>query len=403
MRSAKSLLGHYAGLWRAAGPEVRGILLMCVSTLGFAVMHTLIRYASAELHPWQIAFFRNVFGFLVFLPILMRSGFGFLRTGRLGLHAVRGMLNIAAMLMFFYALSIVEVARATALAFSAPIFTGILSVVFLGERFRIHRWGAIVAGFVGMLVILRPGLIPMELGPVLVIASSLLWATVMIIIKVMSRTESSLAIVAYMNIFLAIYSVVPAIFVWQWPTPEGWALMVAIGVTGTLGQLGLSQSLAETEPTVVMPFDFLRLIWVAGLGFWVFGEIPDLFVWLGGAIIFASGFYIAWRENRTRSAGGDEAPEEEERASAAGPGRSGPAPAPAGELGDGPERAHADQAGEDGEAEARPVVAGRLVQPAGGPGAKGAAEAEPDHHQPEDGADLALEEPRRQRRDDRPA
>ena len=329
MRSAKSLLGHYAGVWQAARPELRGILLMCVSTLGFGVMHTLIRYASAELHPVQIAFFRNVFGFLVFLPILVQSGTGFLRTERMGLHAFRGVLNICAMLMFFYALSIVEVARVTALAFSAPIFAGILSVVFLGERFRLHRWGAIVAGFVGMLVILRPGLIPMELGPVLVIVSSLLWATVMIIIKVMSRTESSLAIVAYMNIFLAAYSIIPALFFWQWPTLEGWGLMAAIGITGTLGQLGLSQALAETEPTVVMPFDFLRLIWVAGLGFWVFGEIPDLFVWLGGAIIFASGFYIAWRENQARSAGGDER-DEEERAAAAGPGRSGPAPAPPG-------------------------------------------------------------------------
>jgi drug/metabolite transporter (DMT)-like permease len=377
------------------------MLLMCVSTLGFAVMHTLIRYASAELHPVQIAFFRNVFGFLVFLPVLAQGGIGFMRTERIGLHAFRGLLNIGAMLMFFYALSVVEVARATALAFSAPVFAGILSVVFLGERFRIHRWGAIAAGFVGMLVILRPGLIPLELGPVLVVASSLLWATVMIIIKVMSRTESSLAIVAYMNVFLAIYSVVPALFVWQWPSAEGWALMAAIGITGTLGQLGLSQSLAETEPTVVMPFDFLRLIWVAGLGFWIFGEVPDVFVWIGGAIIFASGFYLAWRENQARRGEAREA----ERSAAItpcsgsdrpGPGRSASAPAAAGELRDCPERRHADQAGERRDPQARPVVARRLVEPAGNPGAEGAAEAEPDRHQPEDGADLALEEPRGQ-------
>jgi drug/metabolite transporter (DMT)-like permease len=335
------LLSHYSVIWRNAGPEARGILLMCVSTLGFSVMHTLIRYASAELHPVQIAFFRNVFGFLVFLPILVQSGTGFLRTERLGMHAIRGLINIAAMLMFFYALSIVEVARATALAFSAPVFAGILSVVFLGERFRLHRWGAIVAGFVGMLVILRPGLIPLELGPVLVVASSLLWATVMIIIKVMSRTESSLAIVAYMNIFLAIYSVVPALFVWQWPSPEGWALMAAIGITGTLGQLGLSQALAETEPSAVMPFDFLRLIWVAALGYWFFGEVPDLFVWLGGAVIFGAGFYIAWREGQNRR----HRRKAEDKARIAGPARSGPAPASPRQLRDQPERRRPDEAG----------------------------------------------------------
>jgi hypothetical protein len=235
-----------------------------------------------------------------------------------------------------------------------------------------------------------------------VVVSSLLWATVMIIIKVMSRTESSLAIVAYMNIFLAIYSVVPALFVWQWPTGEGWALMAAIGVTGTLGQLALSQSLAETEPTVVMPFDFLRLIWVAGLGFWVFGEVPDVFVWVGGTIIFASGFYLVWRESQTRRGEGHEAEAFAAGAHRAGsdrpgPGRSASAPAAAGEFRDRPERPRADQAGEDGDAEPRPVVARRLVEPAGNPGAEGAAEAEPDRHHPEDGADLALEEPRRQR------
>lgn len=276
------------------------MLLMCISTVGFAIMHVLIRYASAELHPVQIAFFRNFFGVLVFFPILLRHGFGFLRTTRLGLHALRGVLNICAMFMFFYALSITEVARVTALAFSAPVYAAILSVAFLGERFRWHRWGAILAGFLGMLIVLRPGLIPLEPGPMLVVGSSFLWAACMIIIKVMSRTESSFAIVAYMNIFLALFSVGPAVWLWQWPSLEAWWLMVTIGVTGTFGQLGLSQALAETEPTVVMPFDFLRLIWVSALGYWLFGEIPDLYVWIGGAIIFASGFYLAWRESRNR-------------------------------------------------------------------------------------------------------
>lgn len=275
-------------------------MLMCASTAGFATMHVLIRYTSAEIHPMQIAFFRNFFGILVFLPILVRSGIGFLRTDRLRLHAVRGVLNICAMLMFFYALSITEVARVTALAFSAPVYAAILSVIFLGERFRWRRWVAIATGFVGMLIVLRPGLIPLELGPLLVIGSSLVWAICMIIIKMLSRTDSSLCIVAYMNIFLTVFALGPAIWFWQWPTLEGWILMAAIGVAGTLGQLGLSQALAETEPSVVMPLDFLRLIWVTVLGYLVFGEIPGIWIWVGGAVIFASGFYIAWREGRAR-------------------------------------------------------------------------------------------------------
>lgn len=263
-------------------------------------MHVIIRYASDQLHPMQIAFFRNFFGVLVFMPILFANGTGFLKTQRLMLHGFRGVLNVAAMFMFFYALSITEVAHVTALAFSAPIFAGVLSVIVLGEAFHLRRWVAIFVGFLGVLVILRPGMIPVDLGSMLVLASALLWAIVMIIIKVMSRTESSLTIVAYMNLFLALYSVGPAIWFWQWPTLEGWILMAAVGVTGTMAQMMLSQSLKESEPTLVMPFDFLRLIWVAIMGAIVFGEVPDRYVWIGGLIVFASGLYLAYRENQQR-------------------------------------------------------------------------------------------------------
>ena len=303
--------GRLTESWGKLSPEIRGILFMCISTLCFSIMHVIIRYTSTttDLHSFQIAFFRNVFGFLVFLPIILSQGTGFLKTQRLGLHGVRSLFNIGAMLMFFYALSITEVAHVTALGFSAPIFAGILSVIFLGERFRARRWMAIGFGVIGMLVIVRPGLIPVGLGPILVICSAFLWAVVLTIIKVMSRTESSLTIVAYMNIFLAIYAFGPAVYVWTWPTMEGWLLMATIAVFGTLAQISISQSLRDTEQTLVMPFDFLRLIWVAIIGFWVFGEVPDKFIWAGGAIIFASGVYLAYRERQVRRAAARSGPD----------------------------------------------------------------------------------------------
>ncbi|MEM9140433.1 MAG: DMT family transporter [Pseudomonadota bacterium] len=286
--------------WQDRTPESRAILLMCLSTLGFAIMHVIIRYTTqnTDLHSFQIAFFRNVFGMIVFLPILITQGTAFLKTERLPLHGIRSLFNIGAMLMFFYALSITEVAHVTALAFSAPIFAGILSVVFLGERFRIRRWMAIGVGVIGMLVIVRPGIIPVGLGPILVITSAFLWAVVLTIIKVMSRTESSLTIVAYMNIFLAIYALGPALYVWVWPTWDGWLLMGAIAVFGTVAQLSVSQAVKEADQTLIMPYDFLRLIWVAIMGYFIFGEVPDIFIWVGGAIIFASGAYLAFRERR---------------------------------------------------------------------------------------------------------
>ena len=286
--------------WQAAPPVLRGILLMCIATVFFSTMHVLVRYVARDVPPLQIAFLRNIFGVIVFAPLLMSSGLAFLRTRRIGLHAVRGVLNSVAMLMFFTGLAMTPVARVTALAFSAPIFTAVLSVIFLGERFRLRRWLAIVAGFAGTLIILRPGMIPADLGSILVVSSALVWAVTMIVIKVLSRTDSSFAITAYMNIFLSIFSLGPALWVWVTPPPDMWVWLVAIGILGTIAQLALSQALKETEPTAVMPFDFLKLVWATLLGLWVFGELPDLYTWIGALVVFASGFFIAYREHQER-------------------------------------------------------------------------------------------------------
>jgi drug/metabolite transporter (DMT)-like permease len=268
----------------------------------------LVRYVAQDVPPMQVAFLRNFFGVIVFIPLLMSGGLGFLRTKRIGLHMVRGLLNVTAMLMFFTALSLTPVARVTALSFSAPLFTAILSVIFLGERFRIRRWMAIIVGFAGTLIILRPGMIPVDMGSILVVGAASIWAVTMIVIKILSRTESSFAITAYMNILLSVFSLGPALWVWVTLTPEMWGWLVAIGVLGTIAQLALSQALKETEPTAVLPFDFLKLVWAALLGMWVFGELPDIYTWIGAAVVFASGFFIAYREHQERGASRNQPP-----------------------------------------------------------------------------------------------
>ena len=269
---------------------------MCLSTVAFSIMHGLVRFVSEVLPPFQIAFFRNVFGLAFLLPLLMRSRFAVLRTKQIGLHALRGVINMAAMLMFFTALSISPIAKVTALGFTAPIFMAILAVLVLGERFRIYRWSAIFLGFVGMLIILRPGLVAIDTGALLVTGSAALWAVAMIIIKIQSRTESSLTIVAYMGIFLGVFSIAPALWVWQPFGLKTLGLMVLIGLFGSIAQMAISQSLKETDPTALMPFDFLKLIWTAMIGAWFFAEIPDIYTWIGATVIFLSGLFIAFRE-----------------------------------------------------------------------------------------------------------
>ena len=274
---------------------------MCLSTVAFSIMHGLVRFVSEVLPPFQIAFFRNIFGLAFLLPLLMRSRFAVLRTRQIGLHALRGVINMAAMLMFFTALSISPIAKVTALGFTAPIFMAILAVIVLGERFRIYRWSAIFLGFVGMLIILRPGLVVIDTGALLVIGSAVLWAVAMLIIKIQSRTESSLTIVAYMGIFLGVFSIAPALWVWQPFELQTLGLMALIGLFGSIAQMAISESLKETDPTALMPFDFLKLIWTAMIGAWFFAEIPDIFTWIGATVIFSSGLFIAFRERSVRS------------------------------------------------------------------------------------------------------
>ncbi|WP_299755291.1 DMT family transporter [uncultured Boseongicola sp.] len=301
MQTLSSILQGVSTLWSRQTPALRGIVLMCVSTVAFSIMHGLVRFVSDVLPPFQIAFFRNIFGLAFLLPLLLRSRFAMLRTKRIGLHALRGVINIVAMLMFFTALSISPIAKVTALSFTAPIFMAILAVLLLGERFRIYRWLAILFGFLGMLIILRPGFVAIDTGALLVTGSAALWAVAMVLIKILSRTESSLTIVAYMGIFLGVFSIFPALWVWQPFGLQTLGWMVFIGFFGSIAQLSLSQALKETDPTALMPFDFLKLIWAAVIGAWFFAEVPDLYTWSGAAVIFLSGLFIAFRERQIKN------------------------------------------------------------------------------------------------------
>ncbi len=288
-------------VWINAPSYLRGIMMILISTFCAATMHVLVKFMSTQMHSFEVAFFRNLFGFLVLIPFIFRSRFRIFKTNNIKLHLIRGAMNTAAMLMFFAALGLVPLARVNALGFTAPIFMALLSVLFLGERFKLYRWLSIIMGFVGMLLILRPGIIKIEIGSLLVIGSALFWAMAMVIIKIQSRTESSLTIVAWMGLTTVTLSILPAIFYWDWPSTQQLLWLFAIGITGTGAQLAISQAFKEADTTVMMPFDFTKLLWAAFYGFWIFGEIPDLYTWIGGAIIFSSGILIAYREKKIKA------------------------------------------------------------------------------------------------------
>jgi drug/metabolite transporter (DMT)-like permease len=284
--------------WVRLSAPSRGIILMVVSTMCFSIMHTAVRYLSGELHPLQIVFFRNLFGMILFLPLVWRSGLSFMTTQRLPMHLLRAGLNVMAMTTFFIALSMTPLARVNALAFSAPLFTAVLSVLLLGERFRLRRWSAIVFGFIGAIVILRPGVTTIDLGSWLTLLAAFIWGLTMIVIRSLGKTESSLTTTGYMITFLSILSLGPALTVWQTPQGMAWAILLLIGISGTIAQILLAESLRTAETTVVLPFDFLKIVWASMLGFMLFTEVPTLTTWVGAAIIFTSSFYVAYRERK---------------------------------------------------------------------------------------------------------
>jgi drug/metabolite transporter (DMT)-like permease len=286
----------------ALSPVTRACLLMVLGTVMFAAMHTAIRYTTQHLPAVEVAFFRNVLGLVVILPLLVRHGPGLFYTKRLGLHVLRAFLNVFSMLAFFVGLSMTPLARATALSFTAPLFAALLSALFLGEVFRWRRWTAIVCGFIGTLVILRPGLQVLDTGALLVVASSVLWSMALIDIKVLGRSESSITITAYVTVLMIPMTLVPGILVWQTPPLELWIWLLFIGVIGTLGQIVVTDAVKLADMTVLMPLDFLKLVWATGFGIMLFGEVPDLLTFIGAAIVFASSFYIAWREAKLRKA-----------------------------------------------------------------------------------------------------
>ena len=279
-------------------PHVRAVVLILFSTLCFTSMHTVIRYASTEgnIHPFEVAFFRNFFGLMTVLPFALRNKAAALRTKRLKLHAARGTMQVFAMLMFFYALSITPLAKVSAVSFTAPLFATLGAIIFLGERIRTRRIIALILGFTGAMIIIRPGLIAVDLGAILVMASSAIWASAILIIKSLARTESSLTITTYQNLFLIPFTLIAAWFFWTWPSLGLLGLFVVMGIFGSLAHLAFAEALKIADATAVLPYDFVRLIWASAIGLFIFDEIPEIWTWVGGTIIFASTTYIAFRE-----------------------------------------------------------------------------------------------------------
>ena len=281
---------------------MRGPLLMLAATAVLTLMHATVRHVSDGMHTFEITFFRNLFGLIAIMPLALRAGIGSLRSRQPGLQIVRSGFGVVAMFTWFYALSVVPIAQATALSFTAVIFGSIGAALLLGESMGPRRWSAVVAGFVGTLVILRPGITDVDPAAFIVVLSSVCWAGAMLTVKRLSVTDSVVCIVTWNSVLLTVLSLPVAISVWVTPNLEQLLWLFLIGILATLGHLAMTGAFKASDAAVVFPVDYMRLLWAAVIGYLAFGEIPDMWTWTGGTIIFASTTYIAYREATLRRA-----------------------------------------------------------------------------------------------------
>ena len=283
---------------RRVPSPILGMGLMMLAAMLSMAMATIAKELVRELPVFEVVFFRQFFGTLLLGSVLFKKGANPLRTHRIGMHGLRALFNIVAIMAYFTSLGLVPLAQITALGFTSPLFASVLAIFILGERVRASRVVGLFLGLVGALIILRPGIETVSAGSLYVIGSAASWAAAMTCIKALARTDSSIAITFYAAFLQLPIALVLALFVWQWPTLEHLGQLLIISVIGTLAQVSLSQAFREADSTVILPMDFTKLIWASLLGYLVFAEIPDIWAWVGGVVVFSGVLWVAYSEKK---------------------------------------------------------------------------------------------------------
>ena len=294
----------------AGAGVLRGILLMVLSVFLFSSMDAVIKWASSDYPTGQIVFFRN---FLAFVPVflfLWQTGTPMpLRTTRLGGHLIRGLVGVASMSLFFLALGLLPLADTMALGMSGPIFLTALSVPLLGERVGLRRWSAVIVGFLGVLVMVRPGSGVFQPAALIALSGAFFYALAMVSIRHLSRTEPATTIVFYFTLFAAIVGLLTwplgatapdTLGAWAVPDREGWIVLVGIGLIGGTAQLTMTYAFKLVPVAVIAPFEYGAIVIGVAYGFAIWNEVPDPYVLVGAAIVIASGLYIFYREAKLR-------------------------------------------------------------------------------------------------------
>jgi drug/metabolite transporter (DMT)-like permease len=267
----------------------RGALLMLASGLLFSAMGALVKYMSAHLPNEMVVFFRSAMGLLALLPWVLHRGIGHLKTKNLRGHLWRGLAGVSAMYCYFYAIAHLPLAEATLLNYSTPLFVPFIAAAWLGEKISRKIWTAIITGFVGIVLILKPGLDLFTPVSLIGVAAGMFAALAMVSIRRLTHTEPTFRIVYYFSLVCTAVSAVPLAWRWQTPDPGLWALLIGMGALASLAQLLLTRAYSHAPAAQVGPFTYSTVVFAAAIGWIFWGEIPDLLSFGGTALVCLAG------------------------------------------------------------------------------------------------------------------
>lgn len=294
----------------AAAPAAAGarravvvpIGLMLLAGLVSSLMHLGVRVVSPEVPTMVIVFLRAFFTMLVTLPIVLASAEIAWRTRRPGLQVGRSLVGVLSLSTWYFALAHMPLAEAGALSFTTALFVTVGAAICFRERVGPARVGAVMVGFLGAVIVLRPGAAIVGWAAVAALGSSALWAVSLLMAKQLTRFDSSLTVAFYQPLLIAPLALIGALPVWIWPNYRALTILFGMGVIAAIGNWAYIHALKIAEASIVMPADYVRLLWMACWGFMLFGEIPHATTWLGAVLIIAAALFITWHETRRSSA-----------------------------------------------------------------------------------------------------
>jgi drug/metabolite transporter (DMT)-like permease len=277
----------------------RGILCMVIATMLFSIAFALSKWQVAIYPPGEVVFLRSLSSLIVAAAIMLPvTGFSVFATQRPRDHVARGLSQAISQTLTILAFSLMPLAGAIAIGFSAPLFAALVSIIWLKERASPARWGALLVGFFGVLIVTDPGANSLTLGALFALGNAIMYGSVTVAVRGMTKTESANTLLMWQLVTVAFFQSFLLLFGWRLPAPIDAAMLFASGFTNAIGQYFWTQALHLAPATAVSPFYYLMLVWAMVIGFLVWGDIPTKGLLIGSAIVVASGLFLLWREAR---------------------------------------------------------------------------------------------------------